>query len=942
VGVLNEELARDGAITLTFRTGVMTGEVVAGDHVLGDTLVTGDAVNTAARLEQHAPPGEILLGMPTWRLVRDIVEAEPVAPIAAKGKALPVPAFRLVAVGPDRARVGRAEWPLVGRRAELDRLGQAWERVVTERSPHRTTVVGVAGVGKSRLVHEFLANVRESGGRVLGGRCLPYGEGITYWPLREIVHQAAGIGDGDGREMILARLASLVEGDTDARLIAAVLASAVGSTSDPVRKEEIFWATGRVLQQLAMERPLTVLIEDIHWADGELLDLLEHLADLPSDAPLLLLCPARPELGERRPDWLLPRASASSILLDGLPSDGTAALIAAFPGSDALPAVLRERIAARAEGNPLFLVEMYAMLVDEGLLRVDGDGSWRATDGLADVAVPPSIGMLLAARIDALPPEERTVAQRAAVIGRVFDLAAVRDLGGAEGPAGLDGALRGLVEKGLVKADGAERADTFRFRHVLLRDAAYEALPKSERAALHARYADWLETSAGERVMEYEEILGHHLEAAHRYRGELGERGELVEHLAGRGGEWLGRAASRARRRGAMAAAAPLLRRSLALLPEADARRGDLLVTAVEVHTALGDGPAATAAHEAAHAYLARHPDPHLERLLRLLALRGQRELDVRAQAEIAHKIYEAARSEGHEGDMARAATKLALLAGDQGDSRRSVAELEDALAHARRAEDDHIARGVRMTLVNWVAFSLIPVPDGRRMAEDVLADDDARQDERAYALLAIGALDAMAGDVGHARGRLQAARAIADQLGLVVPLAAADWAFTLGWVELLFGDADRAEPQLRWACEVLRRGDDLGHLASVAPLWGRALLALGRPQDAERVVMETRPIVSDHDVDGQMRWRLLLAEIRSQQGRHDEVLALADEAASLLAGSDMLPLVAELSIIMARVRRRAGDEAGSAASIARAVDASERKVAPALTRLARMVMVER
>jgi class 3 adenylate cyclase len=401
---LNAGLERDHGVQIEVRTGVNTGEVVAGE---GQTLATGDAVNVAARLEQAAAPGEILLGARTLSLVRAAVEAEPVEPLALKGKAEPVPAFRLKSVRRDAPGFARRlDAPMVGRDGELAQLAQAYRRAIEERAPYLFTVLGTAGIGKSRLTYEFLAGVRAEA-TILRGRCLPYGDGITYWPLSEMLQEAA-------HHELRARLLELLAGEPDAELIAGRLAGTLGAAGPGATSEETAWAARKLFERLARERPLVIVFDDLHWGEPTLLDLVDHLIDWSRGAPILVLCLARPELLEVRPGWGGGKLNATSILLEPLSEEQAVELIEGLLGENPLDAVVRARIADAAEGNPLFVEQMLAMLREDG----------------ADVelAVPPTIQALLAARLDRLGREERAVIGRASVEGKVFHRSAVAEL----------------------------------------------------------------------------------------------------------------------------------------------------------------------------------------------------------------------------------------------------------------------------------------------------------------------------------------------------------------------------------------------------------------------------------------------------------------------------------------------------------------------------------
>ena len=494
------------------RLGVMTGEVVSGTL---ERLATGDAVNVAARLEQAAQPGQVLIGAPTLALVHDAVDVEPVEPLALKGKAEPVPAYRLVAVrdAPERRHGG----PFVGRERELALIGEAWERVRLERRCELVSVVGDAGVGKSRLVAEALGGVAAT---VVRGRCLPYGEGITYWPVVEVLKQLD--------------VAPVEES------AAAAIGSLLGDTEAPTSVEEIAWGFRKTLEQAAIARPLVVVFDDIHWGEQAFLDLIEHVALLSSGASILLVCIARLELTERRATWPV------LLRLEPLSEDDVDELIA-----DRIPVELRERIGRAAGGNPLFVEEMLAMAGGAG-----GDvvGSTDAACAVGGAAGSARLGRTTRARVRCdrgrdIPPRRRADAGTGA---RAGDAAP-----GRAGAQGIDHARPALLEG----------EDGFRFRHLLILDAAYDALSKASRADLHQRFAAWLETH-GQELVELDELLGYHLEQAGRYRIELGlPRDEpLVSAARGR----LISAGRRAYLRADYGAAAPLLERAATLISPGD------------------------------------------------------------------------------------------------------------------------------------------------------------------------------------------------------------------------------------------------------------------------------------------------------------------------------------------------------------------------------------
>ena len=499
------------AIGLEARIGVNTGPVVAGE---GDTLVTGDAVNVAARFEQAAGPGEILLGDHTLRLVRDAVEVEPID-LDVKGKSAPVRAHKLVELDREARGVTRhLQRPLVGRERERDRLKADFDEVAERRTCRLFTLIGPAGVGKSRLVHDFLAHVGDTA-TVARGRALSYGEGITYWPLVEILLQLG------------------VDPDEVVR-------------SSPADMQLV---TRALLERLAEERPLVLVVDDLHWAEQPMIDLVEHLVDWSRERPIFLICIARPELLDIRPGWGGGKLTATSVLLDPLPDADAAALASALLEGVEIDPETRRRILSTAEGNPLFLEEM-ALLA-------------RGAEGAVDV--PPTIQALMQARLDTLEDDERAVVDRGAVEGKVFHRGAVTALAPEANRVGVPGRLLSLVRKEVVRPDQTQIPgdEAFRFRHLLIRDTAYESLPKTVRAELHERFADWLDAHA--RLYEQDEIVGYHLEQAVRCRRELDAADPRAVVLGARAAAHLGTAARAAFEREDLHATRSLVERAIEL-----------------------------------------------------------------------------------------------------------------------------------------------------------------------------------------------------------------------------------------------------------------------------------------------------------------------------------------------------------------------------------------
>jgi class 3 adenylate cyclase len=570
VGELGEDLHARLGVRLGVRIGIATGEVVVGSSPAARTIATGDTMNTAARLQQAAPVGEILIGAPTHRLVQESVIAEAVEPLELRGKSGPVAAFRVVAVDDDPARRLRpAATALVGRTRERRMLRDAFDRAAEKRACQLVTVLGTAGVGKSRLVAEFLEDV-EPAATICAGRCLSYGEGVTYWALAEAVRSLAGIDEDDSAEDALAKLGALVD-PAIAGEVADGVGSLLGVAGATARIEDARIAIRRLFEDVAARRPLIVAFDDVHWAEPPLLELIDELADWLPDVPILLLCMARPELMDARPGWSGGKLNAATLLLEPLSEAEGDMMVRGLLGAG-LPDPVADRIVAAAEGNPLFVEELIGMLLDDGHLRRGEDGV-EVSGAIERIELPPTIQALLTARLDRLSNAERGVVERASVEGQVFHLGALAALGAA--PDEILPNVRTLARKQLLRADQAALPgqEAYRFRHILIREAAYERVAKEIRARWHEAFADWLQALAGERVSEYEELLGHHLAEAARYRVEIGDTGAETRALARRAATLFRRAADRVAAQGDFPPAAGLLRRVAALLPAEDPAR---------------------------------------------------------------------------------------------------------------------------------------------------------------------------------------------------------------------------------------------------------------------------------------------------------------------------------------------------------------------------------
>jgi class 3 adenylate cyclase/tetratricopeptide (TPR) repeat protein len=916
---LNPELDRDHGMTLACRIGVNTGDVVAG--VGNQKIVTGDAVNVAARLEQAASPGEILLGERTLSLVRDAVVAEPVAELSLKGKADPVPAHRLIGVTPGAAGFARhLDAPIVGRERELSLLRDVFERTVTDQSCQLFTVLGVAGVGKSRLLSAFVAEVADRA-TVLRGRCLPYGEGITFYPLAEALIEFADLSEADSPESARRKLTDLAGDDSDAVTIAERIGHAIGIPGSQSAPDEMRWAVRALLERLAAERPVVFVIDDLQWAEPTFLELVEHVADLARDAPILLVCMARPELLDDLPTWAGGKLNATSILLEPLSSQECGALVANLLADDAVDPAVRTRIAEAAEGHPLYAEEITGLLVDEGRLVLK-HGRWTPTGDLADLPVPPTISALLAARLDKLPPVERRVIEIASVTGQVFYPAAIRDLS-AEGSEAIDAGLAALVRKQFVRPERSDlpATDAVAFRHLLIRDAAYGSIPKAIRADLHERFAHWLDRTAGS-LGERDEIVGYHLEQAYQYRTELGPTDERTQALAGQAAERLATAGRLALARRDISATVNLLARAAELLPPEDPLRPEILSDLGSALTR-SDLPRAHDVLSEAIQGARGVEDRRLEALagVRRLFVRMMLDPGVVQQASLDEAERYAELFDGWSDylGVAEALTLVGTIRFWAGRCALAERDLERANAHAHRAgsrsQEGDIAR--LLTLV--ISQGPEPVVEGLRRLQALLEGGPADRKVESSAASKSAELEAMVGRFGPARELITHAKSLAREVGDQIALAR-----TLSdsaRVEMLAASPAAAEMESRASYDILERMGNVGNLASTAPHLGDIVYAQGRYDEAHQLSEFTERITIEGDVDAEVRWRWLRGKTLARRGRFDEAEAFAMEAVRIVARTDYLDLHADALESLAEVLRLAGWRSDAAAALREALE---------------------
>jgi class 3 adenylate cyclase len=933
LGALNEQLERESGVTLELRIGLNTGEVVAGR---GESLVTGDAVNVAKRFEEAAGAGEILVGDPTYRLVRDAVEAEPVEPLALKGKAEAVAAFRVLSVREGvPGRIRRLDSPMVGRQREQRLLQQAYERAVGERACHLFTVLGAAGVGKSRLVAELLEDLGESA-MIARGRCLSYGEGITFWPLLEVLRPIYG-------ENIVSGIAARLAGDESAETIAGLVGSAVGLAESTGPNEEIFWAVRRLFEAHARERPLVVVFDDVQWAEPTFLDLVEHVADLSRDAPVLLICLARPELLDTRPAWGGGKFNATSVLLEPLDDEDSEQLIANLLGRAELDDDVRARVTVAAEGNPLFVEEMLGMLIDDGLL-LRRNGSWVAAGNLDSLAIPPSIQALLSARLDRLGQDERAVVERASVEGKVFHHGAVAALTPEAQRDDVSRHLQMLVRKELLRPDRSSFAgdDAYRFRHLLIRDAAYEAMPKELRADLHRGFARWLEQAAAGSVSEYEEILGYHLEQAYGYRVELATVDDETRSLGAEAADRLGSAGERAHARGDAPAASSLLERALEVLSAESPGRAKLLSDLglalsdqgefARADSVLSDARrVAEARQQPVAAAIAAMRSAWVENLAG-----GAGVQDTYSRVDALTRMLE---ESGDEAGIVEAYHLLGVLLTWKGQNLQGEETCMRAASLARRIGNNRLAS----RSLSWVLIVSFwgprPVTDALTVCERAVRDSGGSRYVEGYASVVEGALHALAGRWDEARARTVEGRALLEELGQRVSVTATR--MPLAEAQYLAGQSHEAERELRFAYEVLNAMGEKAYLSTVTALLALVLCGLERYNEAEPLIAEAHELGARDDLSTQLYARSAEAEVLASRGAIDQGRLLIQDAQSLIDPTDYLIDRGAALLSRARVEEAAGSPDQARASLEQAIELFAQKGATSAVAYTRSLIAE-
>ena len=876
---LNADLQREYGATLQIRIGVNTGDVVTGTS---ERLATGDAVNVAARLEQLAAPGDILVGEVTAELARDAATFDELDPVVLRGKAAPARVFRLLSVG-DSTRPVRAT-PMVGRQRQLQMLRAVYAQALDDGACVLFTVLGAAGVGKSRLVAEFLDQLDAV---VVRGRCLSYGQGIGLWPAVEVVRQlqggavAAEVGGFlERNEAVAGAVRALLDGDV-----------AVSTPS------EIAWGVRRLLERAAATRPLVVVLDDLHWAEEPLFELVEHVVTLSRDAPILLLAMARPELLERRAGWGSGALNATTILLEPLGPDETAELVDRLAPS--MDAASRAKVTEAAAGNPLFAEEMVALV---------------EASGGAQIRVPSTIRALLAARLDQLDSAELRALERGSVEGQSFHRGAVAALGADD--AGLPQRLLGLVRKDLLRPDHptVERDEAFRFRHLLMRDAAYERLPKSTRAELHERFARWLDDRASE-LAERDHLVGYHLEQAYLYRAGLGPVDEPLRMLAAEAAARLELAGRREMARYNLADAVNLLERASSLGPHDKpdvslelgiagslllcGRPADALARAAaaeEAAAAAGDRIGALQAGLGRLAFgMYAAPYDHLAEEVRQLIDAALPEFEAAgndaALAWCWWAIGHVAHSACRYGDGLEAGWKS-----------QEYADRSDApfLSSREPQVPAHIAMGP------------IPIPQALHMLEELPGQNLWGEAWRAEML-------------AHT-GRIDEARVLHDQ----VIAALRDRGMSLGAailgqsgydIEMLAGDIDAAIAIARASCAALEGMGERGWMSTNAAQLADSLLVAGAEEEAEQWAERALELGDVSDTVTQAMARSVRARLAARRGDPDAARAEISDVLEITIGMQAPLTQGKAAMDAAEVYQALGEPSAAAEQLRRAIN---------------------
>jgi DNA-binding SARP family transcriptional activator len=881
IEALNEQLVRDHGIALEIRIGIAAGEVVATSAEGGQRFVAGDPVGISARLQREAEPGEIVVGEVVARLIDHAAQLEARDALEIPGRQVPFATYvlrEITSVAPAFER--HLDAPLVGRKRELAAVRKTLKRAIETGSPRLVVVTGPAGIGKSRLAEEFAR--RAKGVTRLSGRCLSYGDGITYWPLRELLD---GSPPGEERDAVLDALAA----DT------------------PPPAPEIAWLFRQFCERSAREKPLVIVFDDVHWAEPTFLELVEHLVDR-GKGPILAVCVAREELLEERPAFVEERENADVVELDTLSADQTDALLEGLGGAAVLESDQRARIVETAEGHPFFLEQLLALALEGGLVAQ---------------SFPETVQALLAARLERLGPGERAVLERGAVIGKEFRMDDVSALVEPEAAPTVATHLESLSARGFVRPAGEEE---FGFRHVLLQEAVYRAAPKRLRAELHERFVDrFEERHAG--TGDVDEFAGYHLEQAYRLRTELGESDRRTAQLAEDAGRRLGEAGVRALKRGDMHATANLLGRAVALLPSTHEKRNELMCELGIAQYAAGEAEVATASFHDAISDAAASGQRRVElrarvdaAWFRLLAEPDGAPAEFLALANDSIPTFEAVQDDR---SLARAWLLIGYVRGGIHGNHAAWQEAEErALEHYRRT-----AFPVA-TCLGQIAAALYwgptPVPAGIERCGQLLMDEAIGLSGRAAVIPYLGGLHAQVGRFSEARELVAEAEHTYRELG--APTSAIHCGTVRADVELLAGDLVAAEQALREQCEYLAQENDRTHLAVRAAKLAETLYRQARFDEAAEWAGVSRANAASDDQSAQLTLWSVDAKLLAREGAFAEARTLMEATLRLGESTDGLNQQAATRLAYSEVLRMAGLDREADRAMERAIALFELK----------------
>ncbi len=910
------------AMGLEARIAVSTGEVlveVAGADV---RLLTHDPVEVADQLARKARGGEVLLGVATQRLAQAIAAVDPSPLLVLDDDEGPLVAYRLLDVAHARA-TRRLTAPLVGREGELARLREGAQRALAARRPTLLSVLGPAGIGKSRLIAEFTASLGDRV-EVAVGHCLPYGRDIGVWPIAQVVRDVAGIPEGGGARSARRRLREFVAAEPDADILAEQLGALVGLADRGPAPDETSWAIRRALEIGARRRPLVVVLEDLQWGDDSLLDLVGYVSSTSTDVPVVFVCSARPELVERRPTWGSAGIDATTIRLEPLDDAETDDLLVRLLGSSELEPPARDRIASAAEGNPLFLEEIVSILIDDGHLH-EREGRWEPAGDLTAVPLPPTVKALLEARIDRLPADERALLEVAAIAGRDFgdeDLEALRpDADAGQVAAALDA----LCRRDLLELQRFSRPGSrwYAFRHILVRDVAYQAIPREIRAADHERYGRALIRRAGERLAEIEEIVGYHLETAFRLRHGLAGDQVRLRALGSLAATHLGVAGRRAFGRDDVAAAASLFGRALDCAGPDDPERGELarlrgaalfdLGTFDEAEEALRGGlEAAERSGDQALRWRLEVERTHVVTYLRP---------DTQSAAAVLSFADQAIAALTQLGDVAGLARAHRLRGEALSLLGRQEQAIEAFLQGWKLAQVAGDERELALRPQPTGVHGPTPLPLVIRQCERILAESTRPRPET---VMRLAFAEALVGHDDEARRRIDEGLVLAHDVAGGFRVSDAE--MHAGAALLYLDDPRAAAAHLERAVEGLTEIGERSIRSTAAALLGDALFRLGKVEEADAAAEVSRKTAADDDQASQMAWRQVKAKVLAARGDVPAGIVCIGEAVAIADATDFLTMAAFAHLDASEVWRAAGDADAASRERETALDLLRRK----------------